>query len=313
MTTRIPKTALNREAYNEPALFYRSAREGMHDFLANTLESPTAGVLLPAYIGWSPREGSGVYDPVRALSARSGFYNLNDDLTVDISDLAAQLENAHYRVLVVIHYFGRTEPQLAAIRELADRHDVLLVEDLAHGFFSAHSNGDAGRFGDVKLFSLHKMFPLAGGGLVCYANASLLNGQQQTAPELASELLSFDWRAIAEARRKNFFNISTRLSELPECGSAFHLLWPHLGPIDVPQTLPVRIVDGDRDAIYEGMNADGFGMVSLYHTLIEEVRTSFDNLMELSRQIINFPVHQDVQSDSVSALVASFQHSLNQR
>jgi dTDP-4-amino-4,6-dideoxygalactose transaminase len=306
----ISKTAIDPRKHREPAYFYHSAREGMEDFLRSALEDPDEGVLLPAFIGWSANEGSGVFDPVLNVGARAGFYGLRDDLSVDVDALAVHLRAHSYRVIVVIHYFGRTDPALAEIRELADRYGMILVEDLAHGFFTSRGAGPAGSVGDVNLFSLHKMFPLAEGGMITYQRAELIDGQKSTAPELAASLVSYNWAAIAAARRRNFEIISAALRELPEYGSHFSLMWPCLDDFDVPQTLPVRIVGGNRDSIYRAMNSAGFGMVSLYHTLIEPVRTGFEVENRLSQHIINFPVHQDVPTDAVDALIASFRVSL---
>lgn len=311
--THITKTAVNPQTHHLPTLFYRSAREGMQDFLAQptVLPDPEAGVLLPAFIGWSPREGSGVFDPVRSLQVRAGFYDLNPDLTVNLEMLEAKLRQG-YRVLVLIHYYGRTEPKLREIRELADRHGALLVEDLAHGFYSAYLGGISGGVGDINLYSLHKMFPTpdAQGGMIAYRNATLLTGQRETAPEMARFVLNYDWAAIGAQRRHHAEQILGALRDLPECGQDFELLWPELAPGDVPQTLPVRIRRGNRDHIYHAMNADGYGMVSLYHTLIEPVRDDFPEMVALSKSVINFPVHQDMGAEHVPGMMASFQRAL---
>jgi dTDP-4-amino-4,6-dideoxygalactose transaminase len=307
------KTARKGDTGLRPTLFYASAREGMRDFLAHTVVSPQDGVLLPAYIGVSPREGSGVLDPVLSVGARAGFYDLKPDLTVDIDDLRRSLSAEPYRVLVVIHYFGRTEPQLEKIRALADEFGVLLVEDLAHGFFTAQAKGEAGRHGHVNLFSLHKMFPFDDGGMLQYADPGLLRGQTQTRPELAQRILDYDWAAIARARRENFRILSERLAGLTECGRDFDLVWKHLADEDSPQTLPIRIHSERRDAVYAGMNADGYGMVSLYHTLIPQVRDGFDRLNDLARHITNFPVHQDVRHVDVDGMLESFRRHLTGR
>ncbi|WP_426987618.1 DegT/DnrJ/EryC1/StrS family aminotransferase [Pseudarthrobacter sp. Y6] len=311
MHGQISKTASNSDNFFEPAFFYRSAREGMCDFLAQNFAEPHDGVLLPAFIGWSPNEGSGVFDPVKELGNPFGFYNLNPDLTVELQDLERKLASGDFRILVIIHYFGRTEPALLTISALADKYGVLLVEDLAHGFFSAVGGSEAGSFGHVRLFSLHKMFPFTQGGLITYASPSLVKGQKSTMAELAVNILSYNWTSIAERRRSNFVDITERLKSLPECGSKFELLWPELGSSDVPQTLPVRIAGDSRDDVYRRMNEAGFGMVSLYHTLIEQVRNDFDSMTELSRHIINFPVHQDVLPELLDALVRTFQSHLN--
>ncbi|MCY1704064.1 DegT/DnrJ/EryC1/StrS family aminotransferase [Deinococcus sp. SL84] len=314
MTQTITKTATDPATQRLPTLFYRSAREGMQDFLnqPSVLPDPAAGVLLPAFIGWSPREGSGVFDPVRNLAVRAGFYDLNPDLTVDLAKLEAELQKG-YRVLVLIHYYGRTESKLREVRELADRYGALLVEDLAHGFYSALLGGVAGSLGDINLYSLHKMFPTpdAQGGMIAYRNQSLLDGQQETAPELARFILNYDWAAISAARRRNAGQILDALRELPECGQDFELLWPEIAAGDVPQTLPIRILRGNRDHIYHAMNEDGYGMVSLYHTLIEPVRGDFAEMVALSKSVINFPVHQDLDPVHIPDMLASFQKALH--
>jgi dTDP-4-amino-4,6-dideoxygalactose transaminase len=306
----LTKTAVRRETYMQPSFFYASAREGMLDFLTNVLQ-PSEGVLLPAYIGWSRNEGSGVLDPILDSGARTCFYNLNSDLSVDMANLEQKLLTGSFRVLVVIHYFGRTEIQLAAIRELADRHGVLLLEDLAHAFFSALGAGDAGNVGHVSLYSLHKMFPFAQGGLIRYLDTALVRGQKSTFSEVAEQLFSYDFSAISAARRRNFVALTELLEAVPEIGSRFQLMWPVLSDHDVPQTLPVRIIGDGRDNIYSNMNREGFGMVSLYHTLVPQVREDFDKLNLLSRQIINFPVHQDVELRTLPSMVASFRRYLN--
>ena len=53
------------------------------------------------------------------------------------------------------------------------------------------------------------------------------------------------------------------------------------------------------------MNAAGFGVVSLYHTLIDQIpRDEFPDSVELSRTILNLPVHHEADTDSLAALVA---------
>lgn len=305
MTPVVMKTATLQTAFAQASFFYSSAREGMLDLLARGAIG-AGGVLLPAYIGWSAREGSGVFDPVRQSGAEYGFYGLNPDLSVEIDSLEHMLAQARPAVLILIHYFGRTEPNLARIRELADEYRVVLVEDLAHGFFTAQQNGPAGRSGDVLLYSLHKMFPIPDGGQVVYRDRSLVSAQADTRAELARTVLNFDWAAIARQRRDNFTALTTELSRLVQSGSPFRLLWSELSPHDVPQTLPVYVLGGVRDQLYGRMNDLGYGMVSLYHTLIPEVGASFPVTDDLAKHIINFPVHQDVTSESIVPMAQAF-------
>lgn len=311
MNDIIKKSASNFDNHHVSTLFYHSAREGMQDLLREILNDPTQSILLPAFIGWSPREGSGVFDPVKALKIKATFYSLNPDLTVNLSLLEAALIKNRPKVLVLIHYYGRTDTNMKAVKEISERYNVILIEDLAHGFYSAFIGGVAGQFGAVSLFSLHKMFPLQDGGMITYRDESLLRNQVETYPELARQILNYDWAAIASRRRYNFQEISQRLQEIPECGVDFELLWPDLAPHDVPQTLPLRIISHDRDQIYHSMNAAGYGVVSLYHTLIEEVRHDFPEMGRLSNSILNLPVHQDVDIRHLDGLVKTFRDALH--
>ena len=200
---------------------------------------------------------------------------------------------------------------------MADQHGVLLVEDLAHGFFTALRAGPAGRTGAVAVYSLHKMFPTphAKGGMLVYRDSALITGQRETAPHLGRYLLDYDWAEIARARRARFELLTAMLCELPEQGREFQLMWPDLQSDETPQTLPVRIIGPGRDAVYHAMNDDGYGMVSLYHTLIAPIAAepSLSAMTELSREIINFPVHQDVEVDQYAGLVRSFVRALSVR
>jgi len=310
--SQVAKRASLLETNRRPAFFYRSAREGMQDLLTRLRVTDSRGILLPAYIGWSAREGSGVFDPVQGVGMHAEFYGLHDDLSVDVEEITALARTGEFGVLVVIHYFGRALAQMAEIRRVCDSHGMLLVEDLAHAFFTSVVGRSAGVYGDVGVFSLHKMFPIPVGGMVTYAAGIPMRGATSTASELANSIIDYDWTAISERRRENFLGLSGRLSSLPECGDDFHLIWPELNRTDVPQTLPVYVSGEIRDAVYSTMNEQGFGMVSLYHTLIPEVRQDHPELVRLSRHIINFPCHQDVAESDLDELVASFRRALRQ-
>lgn len=306
----VAKLASSPMAFRRPTFFYSSAREGFQDFLRHHCSTSGHGVLLPAFVGQSPREGSGVFDPVRNLSLPHAFYDLHDDLTVDVGKLEQLAASGNYRVLVVIHYYGRCEPRISEVRSLADRHGMVLVEDLAHGLYTAARGGPAGRFGDLSIFSLHKMLPMPDGGMVTYRNVQLAEQQSSTRPELATELLFYDLAGIAERRRENYLGLTARLMALPQCDRSFRLLWPHLNGTDVPQTLPVYIEGQGRDALYDRMNAEGIGVVSLYHTLVDAVREAHPRMVTLSRHVTNLPCHQDLATTDLDAIVRVFRSTL---
>ncbi len=306
----VTKTAEDRNTGYQPAYFYRSAREGMGQVLEYSASRDARGVLLPGYIGWSPHEGSGVFDPVGPSGLDAGFYDLDNDLSPNLDDVEAHAKTGKFGVLVVIHYFGRVVKSMAELRQVADRYGMLLVEDLAHGFFTAFTGHVAGRHGDVNLYSLHKMFPVSEGGMVTYANKEHAVLASSTLPEVAGTILGYDWSEIAQRRRANFLGFAERLSALAERGVDFELMWPTLADGEVPQSLPLYVIGDHRDDVYRVMNERGYGLVSLYHTLIPEVRGVFPLLDDLSRHITNLPCHQDVSEGSLDGMVEAFRLSL---
>ena len=306
MTTIVTKTAVDPTTNRLASRFYASAREGLADALAALEVTPSDTVLLPAFIGYSAREGSGVHDPVATSGAGVEYYALDDELSPDLTSLEPLMAGPDVRVLVVIHYYGRTARHLQRLRALADHHGVVVVEDLAHGLFTAFHSGQAGRVGDIQLFSLHKMLPIPYGGMLRFRNHDVAEQCVSTRPELAQFVFDYDWAAISAKRRKAFDSITAQLMKSDALGHDFALLWPTLASHDVPQTLPVRVLNGSRDVVYAEMNRRGFGMVSLYHTLIDEVQDVHPSMTRLAREITNFPVHQDLDPSIVPPMVDLF-------
>ena len=66
---------------------------------------------------------------------------------------------------------------------------------------------------------------------------------------------------------------------------------------NVPQTLPIVIKRGNRESVYKILNESGFGVVSLYHTMINELKDGkHEDACWLSKRIMNLPIHQDVDT-----------------
>lgn len=308
MTPGLPVTkgASEPDRLRRAAFSFPSARAALREAWSALGVPGRGGVLLPAYIGWSPREGSGIFDPVQEIGAAFGFYRVTRSLEIDLEDLAAQLGRGGYRTVLFVHYFGYPDLALDTAVEMARRAGVVALEDEAHALYSDLVGMRCGRAGAAAAFSLHKMFPVETGGLL------LLNGAQPwpgrpvrgAGPEEAAglrPLVEYDLPAIAATRRRN---ASLLLSRLGALGEHLELLRPALPDGVVPQTLPVVLRRADRDAVYARMNAEGFGVVSLYHTMVEALSAeAFPDSCWLSRRILNLPVHQDATAAGLEALV----------
>jgi dTDP-4-amino-4,6-dideoxygalactose transaminase len=305
----IPKTSGDRSRFLRPCRSFPNARSAFQALLQSLQFQHGEQVLLPAYIGWSSREGSGVFDPVANLKLDFSLYRLNARLQIDLDDLTSKLKAGRVKLVVIIHYFGYVDPNYAAAVEIARRYGAWVLEDEAHALLTDRVGGIAGRLGDACIYSLHKMLPLAGGGmLVTTESHQGLMHALVNEPHDEPRIDKYDLFAIAQQRRRNAIHLTRLLSHLKD-----HVipLWGELQPGEVPQTFPVLILRANRDELYTRLNALGFGVVSLYHTMIQEIRKDdYPESHAISRTIMNLPVHQDVEPGHLDELVSELEKAL---
>ena len=115
---------------------------------------------------WMPSFHCGV-EVQAALDARLpvDFYRIREDLSLDLDDLIRKLEQRPGPVLV-IHYFGFAQPEIARLAEVCRRLGAPLVEDCAHALFSSYEGRALGTYGPLATFSIYKTIPMVGGGLL---------------------------------------------------------------------------------------------------------------------------------------------------
>jgi dTDP-4-amino-4,6-dideoxygalactose transaminase len=186
----------------------------------------------------------------------------------------------------------------------------MVMEDEAHALFTDLVGGISGRLGDACIFSLHKMLPVDTGGMLMVSpenEALLCHGTDLVAGiPLPWE---HDLAAIAARRRDNARSLFRLLQPL---GDVLSPLWGEPEEGEVPQTYPVLLRNDSRDRIYFSMNDSGYGVVSLYHTLIQPIGIGeFPVSHSLSRRILNLPVHQDATAEMLGAMVAQLARCLH--
>jgi dTDP-4-amino-4,6-dideoxygalactose transaminase len=297
----ITKSAENSFNYARRIVPFQTARKAFGAIL-NALEISRGKVLLPAYIGWSPREGSGVFDPIASLHLDYGFYALDERLRIDIEWLRTELQSGCIRVLVIIHYFGYVDPAYAEAVKIAKEHDVYVLEDEAHAMLSDIVGGICGRLGDACIYSFHKILPVESGGAAIINDPGSPLAQSLVAdPDCELTLSNFDLKCVADRRRANGLTLDRLVRELaPEIAPLFGAP----GCCEFPQSYPVMIPNDSRDRLYHEMNAAGFGVVSLYHTLIPQISSEcFPAATKVSRHILNLPVHQDTSEKELGSMV----------
>jgi len=291
----IPKKMRDPEAHRLSFRYFPRGR----DAFEHVLRLPAAKgrtVLLPAYIGWGPVEGSGVFDPVGASGLPYSFYPMKGRLTIDVPALVRAIEARPGSVVLLIHYFGFKDSGLARIKKAAAKHGCLVVEDFAHALFTFFRDPVVDF--DYGVFSLHKMLPYENltGGLLVARDGAAAGGRNEY-----TEFYRYNLEAIARARRANYQIVLERLGRLEPPGVT--ILREKLGE-NVPESLPILLPSrAVRDRVHSRMNAEGFGLISLYHQLIAEVDESFRTERRISDRVTNLPIHQDAAPEEVRRMV----------
>jgi dTDP-4-amino-4,6-dideoxygalactose transaminase len=296
----IPKKMRDPNAFTLPFRYFPRGR----DAFEHVLRSPAAEgrtVLLPAYIGWGAVEGSGVFDPVVASRLSYAFYPMKGKLTIDVPALTGLLEANPGAVLLLIHYFGFKDPNLARVKKLARARGCVIVDDFAHGLFTFFREPIVDF--DFGIFSLHKMLPyrnLSGGLLL--AREGEEGGKDYTG------LYRYNLEAIARVRRANYEIVLERLRRVNPPGVT--ILRESLGE-SVPESFPILLRNRSvRNAVHARLNEQGFGLISLYHQLIAEVGADYRAERGIADRITNLPVHQDAEPAEVRRMVDALERLL---
>lgn len=290
--------------------YYPRARDGMYDLLRALWENGQLEyILLPSYIGYSPKDGSGVYDPVARIDGlKYRFYHVDQMLYIDMESVRTVLElvKGHPFLLLRMDYYGFTDCEAEGLYNLVHEYDGYVLEDNAH---SVPKFQDLfGFYSDAVFYATHKFLPLAAGGVLMVQNLELMKSELRGAsfPQAGSNLWEYDFSRIAELRRKNF----QRLEEY--CKPYAN----HFQPMrslendndTIPYSFPVILKHNDRFALYNFLNDNGYGVTCLYYQIIEQIPTDiYPESKYLSDHILNFAVHQDVNFEEYPRMLEAIE------
>jgi hypothetical protein len=297
----ITKNAANSENRMRQEHFFPSARLAWKACLHGL--SPRR-ILLPSYIGYTEREGSGVLDPVTEQDLVCSFYPVGQDLLAPADVIANCLaREPDIGVVLLIHYFGWPGGDVSAIRSVCDQVGVVLVEDCAHAFHWGQAEPNLGVIGDYAFFSIHKYLASGTGGLLRANNRhypeAMLPREESIEHSVLTLLARAELGAIAEKRREN-------LAQALEGIKAVEGLRPIRKDIpQTPQSLPCWVEgEGIREKLYFRLMDRKVPTTALYyqmHNLLK--REKFPESFEVSDHIINFPIHQDMTAENISMMI----------
>ncbi|MEM1164042.1 MAG: DegT/DnrJ/EryC1/StrS family aminotransferase [Pseudomonadota bacterium] len=130
--------------------------------------SPGDAVLTNAFT-LSPVPGA-----IHAVGARPVLVETTEDLVIDLDDLAAKADQAHF--LLISHMRGHLV-DMDALMELCAAHDLTLIEDCAHTMGGAWKGRPSGTFGKAACFSTqtYKHINSGEGGFVTTADPDVMS------------------------------------------------------------------------------------------------------------------------------------------
>ena len=135
----IDKIQTNQQNYKIDFHYYNSARDAMKDVVDKLVIKGYSDIYIPGYIGWSPKEGSGIFDPLNNIpNLHRHYYRMTKSLWIDIEYLKNNLSN--HSLLLIVNYFGFRDRNIQEVVSLAHERDCVVIEDNAHGFYTYFCN-----------------------------------------------------------------------------------------------------------------------------------------------------------------------------
>lgn len=290
--------------------FTKSARAGWKHLLTNLNIKAPYKVLLPAYIGYTEREGSGVFDPIRATNTPYDFYSINKELGFDIKDFEKRVAVGDIKLVLVIHYFGFCQTDMPEIKKICQKYQVQLVEDCAHAYNLFVEGCDLGRYGDFSFYALHKFFPVPSGGILSVNNQQSLTDlaiADKCSEQVLLQILKTNTAYLAEKRRANYKYLYKQLKNIAGI-TVLYELPDHI----IPHNLPILIHDGLREALYFKLLERNIPTIALYYQMVDVISIDrYPKSYELAKSILNLPIHQDISKKDLDLLVRALTTCLN--
>ena len=104
------------------------------------------------------------------LDSNLTFYNIKlAGFHFSLNEISTLINIQKPSAVVVIDYFGQVDNQLPELYKICKKKDVILIEDCSHSLLSKN----AGKYCDISITSLRKIFPVPDGGAFRINNQKL--------------------------------------------------------------------------------------------------------------------------------------------
>ena len=269
------------------------------------LEHSIHRILLPAYLCPS------ILDALERCGLEYGFYQVNEDLSIDLEDLAQKA--GAFKAVYLINYFGFLHaPKVGSFLKGLREKGMLVVEDNAQAGFSGHP------VGDFVFNSLRKLAPYDGGYLDTDLDIAPYLLKYQGRPNRRLPLIReyrqrlHDYLIDGIGSYKKLVDLYSRADRCYETDvvvegdpgeqaqierldwegirrirrenyryllgliapiSEVKPIFPALQPANMPLGLPVYLNGVSRDTVYEHLGKNGIGLFIHWEELRHDPRT----------------------------------------
>ncbi|WP_108944041.1 DegT/DnrJ/EryC1/StrS family aminotransferase [Shewanella halifaxensis] len=303
MYTKKPE---NKELYVRKILYTTKARVAFDKVLKLLDFESGKKILLPAYIGYTEREGSGVFDPITSNNLEYDFYEVDTMLSIDFKSFENRVKCGDIKAVLVIHYFGFNCANVIKVKAICEKYGVYLIEDCAHTYHSKVDGKKLGDIGDFSFTSLHKLFPVGNGGALQINNSDFnlsiaeLSSDEQADIEVLSLISSYDCDRANERIRSNYVYLHNKIKSVVGVRSIFPILEMGI----VPMNYPILISGGLREKLYFYLIERNITVTALYYRLVGEIdKEQYPQSFYLSDSILNLPINQDIELEEIDEMV----------
>lgn len=310
----ITKSPTDKYIFRQNKYFTNSARIAFSYILKiiNFKEEDT--LLIPAYIGYTEREGSGVLDPIEENNISYDFYPILEDMKIDLQRIEELIKKKSIKAILLIHYFGFLHCDIVKLKEICQINNILLIEDCAHTIYSKFKNIALGDYGDFSFYSTHKVLPVESGGFFKINNKSYIDSNitikdnDKIQPYVLEALLDYNNEESSKKICENYKFMVGRLNKI----DGLTVLVPNLPNGIIPMNLAVFITAMKREDFYFKMIEKDIILIALYYRLIDKItKNDFPKSHIISNSIINFPINQDITKNEMIEIVKYTKEIIN--
>lgn len=262
---------------------------------------------------------------------------------IDVSNIEAAI-TPKTKAIIPVHLYGQM-CDMKAIRKLADKHDLIIIEDCAHAIESSRDGIRPGQLGDIACFSFYatKNITSGEGGAVATNSKSLadkiklmrMHGMSASAADrYTSNYRHWDMELLGW--KYNMFNIQAallieqiaRIDKLLEKREEICKRYENglagVEAINMPKLctnsksarhlFTVWVDPSRRDQILEQLQKDGIGVAVNYRAvhLLKFYRETFDykegtfpNAERIGNSTISIPLYSKLENEEIDYVIKS--------